>query len=78
MVDEEMVSIPKKEYDLLMRLKEIYYHSQPEKTGSYFICGKGGDVDEFGLPDTLLVCPAMGLSGFAAYTKTADFKGSGW
>ena len=44
-----------------------------QKPGSFFICGVGGEFDSYGLPDTLLVCPADGLDGFAVYTKTEDY-----
>jgi hypothetical protein len=39
-----------------------------------FICGAGADVGEDGLPDYIMVCPAMGSDGFAIYKKHRDFS----
>lgn len=43
-----------------------------------FITGTGGQKDEMGLPDVLLVCPVMGLDGFAAYRKDGDYTAPGY
>ena len=63
------VSITDEEYALFQKLVKVWYHSQPEKTGAYFICGEAGEHDSLGLPDTILVCPAMGSNITAVYEK---------
>ena len=68
-----MVSISEKEYELFQKLKKIWIHSSPEKSGAYFICGEGGEKDELGLPEFISVCPPYGLDGFAYYTKHTNY-----
>jgi len=60
--------ITDKQYDLFEKLKKIWFHSS-ERSGSYFICGEGGEHDEHGLPDIILVCPHMGINTTAIYRK---------
>lgn len=55
------------------KLKTIIRHATAERTGVFFICGDGGDLDEMGLPLKLFVCPSYGLDGFAIYTRTTDY-----
>ena len=69
-----MKEITDEEYELFTKLKKIWVHSVPEKSGLYFICGEGGDKDQMGLPQMILVCPAYGLDGMAIYTKTSDYS----
>ena len=76
--NEEMVSISKKEYDLFQKLKKIWIHSSPEKSGAFFICGEGGEKDEMGLPEFISVCPTYGLDGFAYYKKHTKYSAPGW
>lgn len=64
------VVITQEEYELFRKLLSIVQHSDPEKfAGKYFICGEGGDKDEHGLPDAILVCPALGLNESVIYVK---------
>ena len=63
-----MKEITDKQYDLFEKLKKIWFHSS-ERSGSYFICGEGGEHDEHGLPDIILVCPHMGINTTAIYRK---------
>jgi hypothetical protein len=58
--------------------KTILAYLVPEITREFFICGKAGEEDEHGLPKMILVCPELGLDGFAVYTKTAAYKQPGW
>ena len=37
-----MVEITEKEYELFQKLKKIWIHSSPEKSGAYFMCGEAG------------------------------------
>lgn len=69
-----MKEITEEEYELFEKLKRIWVHSVPEKSGLYFICGEGGNKDQMGLPEIILVCPADGLDGMAIYTKTKDYS----
>ena len=42
---------------------------QPDKSGSFFICGEGGNSDEHGLPEFTLVCPQSGANIIAVYKR---------
>lgn len=64
-----MKEITDEEYALFQKLASVWYHSEPEITGAYFICGHAGNFDEQGLPDAILVCPAMGSNITAIYEK---------
>ena len=73
-----MKEITDEEYNLFKKLTKIWFHTQPDKSGSFFICGEGGDHDENGLPEMIMVCPAYGLDGMAIYTKTKDYSAPEW
>lgn len=73
-----MVEITEKEYELFQKLKKIWIHSSPEKSGAYFICGEGGEKDQMGLPEFISVCPTYGLDGFAYYKKHTKYSAPGW
>lgn len=64
-----MKEITDEEYTLFRKLASVWYHSKPERTGAYFICGEAGEHDKLGLPDAILVCPAMGSNITAIYEK---------
>jgi len=64
-----MREISEEDFRLFEVLKKIWLHSVPEKSGKFFICGEGGEHDEFGLPEIILVCPAMGSNITAIYEK---------
>jgi hypothetical protein len=57
------------EQALFEKLKKVWFHTQPDKSGSFFICGDGGEKDDYGLPDIILVCPRMGDNTTAIYRK---------
>lgn len=65
------VTITRAEYKLFQRLTKIWFHSS-EKSGSFFICGEGGEHDENGLPDIILICPHAGIDTTAIYEKKDD------
>ena len=69
MTNENKVEITQEEFQLFKKLASVWYHSEPEITGAFFICGRGGEDDELGLPDTILVCPQMGSNITAIYEK---------
>ena len=73
-----MKEITEKEYELFQKLTKIWFHSQAEKTGTFFICGEGGDHDRMGLPEMIMVCPAYGLDGMAVYTKAKSYSAPEW
>ena len=73
-----MVEITEKEYELFQKLKKIWIHSSPEKSGAYFICGEGGGKDDMGLPEFISVCPTYGLDGMAMYKKHRDYSAPEW
>ena len=73
-----MVEITEKEYELFQKLKKVWIHSVPEKSGAYFICGEGGEKDPMGLPEFISVCPSYGLDGFAYYKKHKEYSAPGW
>ena len=75
---EGFKTITDEEYELFRRLKKIWLHSVPEKSGLYFICGEAGEKDEVGLPESILVCPSYGSDGMAMYTKTKDYSAPGY
>lgn len=64
-----MKEITDEEYDLFKKLTKIWFHTQPEKTGAFFICGEAGNSDEHGLPEFILVCPQMGANITAVYKR---------
>lgn len=57
------------EFKLYKKLADVWFHSKPEWSGSYFLCGRGGEVDEHGLPELVMICPAMGCDWSVAYRK---------
>ena len=57
------------EQALFKKLKKIWFHTQPDKSGSFFICGEAGDSDKNGLPEFILVCPQMGANITAIYKR---------
>jgi len=64
-----MKEITDEEYALFQKLAKIWFHTQPDKSGSFFICGEAGLSDEHGLPEMILVCPQMGDNTTAIYRK---------
>lgn len=73
-----MAEISDKEYELFQKLKKIWIHSSPEKSGAFFICGEAGEKDELGLPKHILVCPAYGSDGMAMYTMSKPYSAPEW
>jgi|SaaInl59LU_5_DNA_1037362.scaffolds.fasta_scaffold00876_15 hypothetical protein len=64
-----MKQITDAEYELFQQLQTIWKHAVPEQSGQYFICGSGGEKDEHGLPEVIMVCPSAGLNYFKAYKR---------
>ena len=73
-----MKEITEKEYELFEKLKEIWFHANPEKTGAFFICGEAGEVDDLGLPQHIFVCPSPGSDGMAMYTMSKPYSAPEW
>ena len=64
-----MKEITDEEYELFCKLTKVWFHTQPDKTGSFFICGEGGEHDENGLSEIILVCPQMGADITTVYKR---------
>lgn len=63
-------------YEAAMRIiKAIFPDKFPD---SYFISGGLGEVDENGLPDSIVITPAYGVDWFQIYTKTEKTYGTEW
>ena len=69
---EEMELLRKENARLVEELKRLYGVERP------FICGVAGKVDEDGLNEFILVCPAYGADGFAMYKKHRDYSAPGY
>lgn len=66
-----MKTITEREYAQFQQLKEMFIHSTPEASGAFFICGASKDTDEYGLPESILVCPSYGVNIIASYRKVS-------
>jgi hypothetical protein len=66
---QNMKEITDEEYALFRKLTKIWFHTQPTKSGSFFICGESGEKDAHGLPEIILVCPHPGINTTAIYRK---------
>lgn len=64
-----MKEISDNEYEVYQKLLKILVHAKPEISGAYFVCGEGGEKDDLGLPETVLICPQHGLNIVAVYEK---------
>lgn len=67
----------------LKKLRQVYemirHLDLAEKLGNiYFIAGGVGSIDNNGLPDRLLVCPAYGVDWLQVYEKTNESFGTEW
>lgn len=62
----------------LNRIKTSLIHSKPDETGAMFICGAAGGNGKDGLPERIMICPTMGLAGFAVYKKEHDWSEPGY
>ena len=67
-----MKEITDEEYEVFLKLKKVWFHSKPDWSGAYFICGDAGEKDYMGLPDKILVCPSMGSNLIAVYERPND------
>ena len=71
---EEVLLLRKK----VEKYETILKHAMAEKSGVFFISGEAGERDNNGLPDTVFICPAMGLDWSVAYRKDRDYDAPGW
>ena len=62
---------------ILNKVKTAIIHERAEDTGAYFITGELGEKDDVGLPDQIMICPTMGLAGFALYKKSRNYSEPG-
>ena len=63
------------EFKLYKKLAHIWFQSKPEWSGSYFLSGHGGEFDKNGLPELVMICPAMGCDWSVAYRKVEKKNG---
>jgi hypothetical protein len=63
------------EFKLYKKLAHVWFHSKPEWSGSYFLSGYGGEFDKNGLPELVMICPAMGCDWSVAYRKVEKKNG---
>ena len=75
---ERKVELLEKSNKVYEKLHNKLMHEYPQKSGSYFICGSAGEVDNFGVPLHLLICPQYGADGFYVYKKEKDYSGPEW
>lgn len=61
----------------ITKLRKILSHILADRTGAYFICGQGGEIDRNGMPDLIHVCPAFGLDWAEIYERRG-VKGPEW
>ena len=64
-----MKEITEEEYALYKKLLKSWLHSDPDRFGSFFICGEAGERDKQGLPKKILICPQMGSDEMVIYSK---------
>jgi len=60
--------------EVLNRVKTSIIHNRPDETGAMFICGASDEVDADDLPNRVMICPTMGVNGFAVYKKERDWR----
>ena len=63
---------------VLNKVKTAIMHERPEETGAFFVTGEAGDRDDVGLPEYIMICPTMGLAGFATYRKFRNYSEPGY
>lgn len=63
------------EFKLYKKLAHVWFHEQPGTFGSYFLCGRGGEIDDNGLPELVMICPQMGADWSVAYRKVEKNNG---
>lgn len=63
---------------ILRRVAITMQTQTPETSGALFLCGIGGERDDFGLPEYIDICPMYGLQGIAVYQKIREYSEPGW
>ena len=62
---------------ILNKVKTAIMHERAEETGAFFITGEGGEKDDIGLPEYIMICPSFGFAGFATYRKDRAYSEPG-
>ena len=57
------------EKEELKLYRKMFMHAAEHYPGVYFICGEGGEKDERGLPENILICPSNGLTEQKLYKR---------
>ena len=74
-VSDDKVLMSREDFELYEKMRTLIKHANADKFRDvYFICGEGGEKDEYGLPMKLFVCPGYGADGMAIYTKTTEYS----
>ena len=60
----------RKGLELYQRERDRFKHTHPEMSGSYFLSGGHGDVDDNLLPQFVQIVPAYGCAWVQVYEKT--------
>lgn len=60
----------RKGLEAYQRERDRYVHNNPEYTGSYFLAGGHGEVDDNCLPEYVRIVPAYGCAWEQVYVKT--------
>ena len=60
----------RKGLDIYQRERDRFKHAHPEMSGSYFLSGGLGDVDDNLLPQFVQIVPAYGCAWVQVYEKT--------
>ena len=55
---------------LLDKYRVVFRSLHPHLGEHFFLCGKGGQEDQNGLPEFIEVCPAYGAGWSVTYQKT--------
>jgi hypothetical protein len=60
------------------RIRNSIKHSNPERTGAYFVCGGSAVDPDLGVPDRVEICPAMGSDVVYVYERTGKGFAPEW
>jgi hypothetical protein len=78
MTQEEMLAEINRLETLVAKLTTLIASAAPAKIAGLFVCGSGGETDNMGLPDFIMVCPTFGLDGMCIYKKHGEYSAPGW
>lgn len=69
-VSNKSHALSESEYSVYQKLLKMFVHSNPDRfSDTYFICGESDAKGVDGLPDTVLICRAMGVDQAVVYKR---------